>query len=392
MNNSKETIIFIASSILCGKNRTQFQRAKLLGNKFNTYLLVTYDICPELKKIIKVKVCPGRRYYLHLVIFPFWVIWEIFKLKQKEKINAVYTSYYPQALIAGFFAKKLGFKWIADIWDAPSLAIEIAKNYKNFYAKVQKVFYQMLHFFIKKILKKADLIILALEPEAIKEYKVDFKKVIHVTNGVSLKAIESVIKNINKKINIANKEKFTLIYVGHIMKSRGIDLILEAADRLKNKISDYQFILVGYAKEEDKNWLFKEINERELKEYVKFLGKLEHKRTLKQIIKSDVCLFLFPNSKELRYIYPIKIFEYMALGKPNIATNLKGVSRIIKNRKNGILVNNVNELVDSILELYYDKNLRSKLGHNALRDVAQYDWKRINSYLFQQITNFLEAN
>ena len=32
---------------------------------------------------------------------------------------------------AGFFAKKVGFKWIADIWDAPTLAIEVAKNYRS---------------------------------------------------------------------------------------------------------------------------------------------------------------------------------------------------------------------------------------------------------------------
>ena len=176
------------------------------------------------------------------------------------------------------------------------------------------------------------------------------------------------------------------------MKSRGVDLILEAAYRLKNKISDYQFILVGYIKKEDKNWLFKEINKKGLKGYVKFLGALKHEKALEQIAQSDICLFLFPDSKELRYIYPIKVFEYMALGKPIIATNLKGVSRIIKNRKNGILVNNVDELVDSILELYYNEDLRDKLGRNALKDVSQYDWEKINIYLLQKITKFLEVN
>lgn len=383
-------IIFVTLQIAPGHNRAQFQRAKLLAENFQVIFLLANNLAPELRDIFQAMICPGRKYYLYLIFFPIWAWWNIYTINKREHVAAVYTTYWPLSLIAGFWAQKLGIKWIADIYDVPTLVIESVSSYKKPSFTLLILWYRFIIAKIKKNLKKADLIVMALEPEAIRDYQVDYRKIIHITNGVDLEYIRKIVGELPKKI-ISDKVDFKIVYVGHIMKSRGVDLVIEAAESLKNKISNYQFILIGYAKKDDRDWLFEAIREKGIENYVKFLGELPHQGTLREVIDCDVCLYLFPKIEELRYIYPIKVFEYMALGKPTIATDLEGIGKIIRNNYNGICVSNGEELANGLIRLYEDSSLRRLLGENALISVKQFDWKKINAHLINQLRQHLEV-
>lgn len=76
---------------------------------------------------------------------------------------------------------------------------------------------------------------------------------------------------------------------------------------------------------------------------------------------------------------PTKLYEYMAMGKGIVASDLGQIGQVLENGKTAILVEpgNVEELVDGMLKLVKDKELRKNLGLNAREKViAEHTWKR----------------
>ena len=62
-----------------------------------------------------------------------------------------------------------------------------------------------------------------------------------------------------------------------------------------------------------------------LQNCVTLAGKQPYERIPEFIAASDVCLLPAQNNKIMCDIVPIKMYEYMAMGKPVIATRLPGI-------------------------------------------------------------------
>jgi glycosyltransferase involved in cell wall biosynthesis len=77
-----------------------------------------------------------------------------------------------------------------------------------------------------------------------------------------------------------------------------------------------------------------------------------------------------------RYLSPMKLFEYMACGRPILSSDLP-VFREVLNKKNAILLtpNDVNQWVECIELLQSDPEQRTKLAIQAKQDVQQYTWE-----------------
>lgn len=63
---------------------------------------------------------------------------------------------------------------------------------------------------------------------------------------------------------------------------------------------------------------------------------------------------------------PISIIEALSHGMPVIATNVGGNSELVNNKKNGFLVNNINELKDAIDYFAKSPSMISKMGEHSL--------------------------
>ena len=66
--------------------------------------------------------------------------------------------------------------------------------------------------------------------------------------------------------------------------------------------------------------------------------------------------------------FPITILEYMALGKPIVASNVSGVPEMIVDGWNGLLYDNNDnaKLIENLSKLYKDNNLREEISQNAI--------------------------
>ncbi len=92
---------------------------------------------------------------------------------------------------------------------------------------------------------------------------------------------------------------------------------------------------------------------------------------------SDVLILTASRFPAVYYAERMKTFEYMASGRAIVAERTPGICGVLKHSYNAYLVElgGVEEIVDAVVKLYDDKELRETLGRNSYEDVRKkYDW------------------
>lgn len=381
MMEKRLRIAYLTPHIRCDLNRTQFQRPKhlSLGNELFIFTgretVLPKDIERRLR-IIRAPLKFGR--FSARPLFPIWCIYKVLKLHRKFRFDLVYSIYDCYSSVSAAILKLLGFRWVADIWDHPE-SWKVVKERdvkKRLLVNVPRTVVCQV---MKGALKYADLVVSVI-PSALVKFHVNPRKIFAVTNGVDL----SITKP--KGLNRSDAE-FRVFYVGFLIRERGLDLMLRAIAILKERIEGLKLILVGDARREDVTYLDRTVKKLGLEEQVDFLGRLEHDKVLALMEGSDVCLCVLPAGELFDMAYPIKIFEYMAMGKAVVATGLRGIHDVITDGVDGLLIqpDNSREMADAIFKIYENSDLREKLEASARKTAEKYDWQTINEEINKKL-------
>lgn len=109
---------------------------------------------------------------------------------------------------------------------------------------------------------------------------------------------------------------------------------------------------------------------------VTFTGMVPYSQVPKYISAIDVCLIPFKKSQISESALPLKLFEYMACGKPAISTELPGIKNVAGEKV--MYATNEKEYKERIAELYKNEELRHEMGKSGREFVAEnYDWEKI---------------
>jgi glycosyltransferase involved in cell wall biosynthesis/peptidoglycan/xylan/chitin deacetylase (PgdA/CDA1 family) len=175
-----------------------------------------------------------------------------------------------------------------------------------------------------------------------------------IHNGFNFERISSIIDNniIRNQLNV--KTKYLIGMVATNSKNKDYVTYLKAAQILIDKRKDITFLAIG--ENTDSSFLKSNISKQNA-DYIKLLGR---KSGVESYVNAlDICvLSTFTEG------ISNSILEYMALGKPVIATSGGGTNEIVVDNKTGFLINRSNpeELADKIEILLFDSELRAKMG------------------------------
>jgi glycosyltransferase involved in cell wall biosynthesis len=86
----------------------------------------------------------------------------------------------------------------------------------------------------------------------------------------------------------------------------------------------------------------------------------------------------------MKNIVPIKIYEYMACGKPVVTTRLPGIMREFGEGNGVVYANNADEVLDISIKLSKNKAKLAELGSKAANHVSAYSWEKITAQ-FEEI-------
>jgi len=102
------------------------------------------------------------------------------------------------------------------------------------------------------------------------------------------------------------------------------------------------------------------------------------------IAMADICLLPAHNNEIMRNIVPIKMYEYMACGKPVIATKLLGIMREFGEGNGVIYVDRPEDALKEAIKLAEDRQKMRELGMKATEYIQKYSWKAITDQ-FEEI-------
>jgi glycosyltransferase involved in cell wall biosynthesis len=162
-------------------------------------------------------------------------------------------------------------------------------------------------------------------------------------------------------------------FVGSMRAWHGLDLLVAVIPEVVRTNPGCHFLIVGAGELHDQ--VRRQIESGPERASVTFTGVVPHERIPDYIAAMDIPLM--PNSNF--YGSPMKVFEYMALGKPTIAPRLGPLEDVIEDGENGILVEpgSAAALRDAILRLASDPRGRERIGTLARERVfARHTWSR----------------
>jgi len=177
--------------------------------------------------------------------------------------------------------------------------------------------------------------------------------------------------------NFINKNnKLDVLFAGRLIKDKNVESLIRAINLVKKEISNVTCVIIGEGPEKEK--LIKLTKDMNLEKNVKFFGILEGYEHLIKTMKISK-IFAFPSTREG---FGIVVIEANACGLPVIGVNSKNsrcVSELIKNKKNGYLLNCLNEtlIAEKINLLLKNNKLRQKMSENGIRVAERYNWDNI---------------
>lgn len=203
----------------------------------------------------------------------------------------------------------------------------------------------------------------------------NLKKIDTLHDGVDL------IKFKNNKI-IENSTPL-LTYCGSLSKSKGIDLIINSAKYINN----VEFLIIGGLKV-DVDHYKKIANDNGVKN-INFIGQVNYSDVPNLLNKSDILLLpsSAKNIKSRNYTSAMKLFEYMSIGKPIIASNIPSNTEILENNLNCLLFepDNPKSMVEKINTLINDKELNKKITKNSSKLAIKYSWTERSKKMIKRI-------
>ena len=161
----------------------------------------------------------------------------------------------------------------------------------------------------------------------------------------------------------------TVVYTGRVNGRKGLDLLVDAAARLP----DVLFLLVGSAGDGPVEALAKG------RANIRLIPWQAPDRLADYLAAADV-LVIPPSTRPLAEfgttVLPLKLFLYMASGRPILAGATPDVSEVLRHRHNAFLCrpDDPQALADGLAELLGDPSLASRLAAAALAESADLTW------------------
>jgi glycosyltransferase involved in cell wall biosynthesis len=217
--------------------------------------------------------------------------------------------------------------------------------------------------------------------EAVKSYVCAVAPATPVTivpNGVDLARFGETGTAVETDASTADsKRDFVVGFVGSVRPWHGVDLLVDAVGELAREHPRVRLQIVGQA-DALRPELETRARERGIADRTTFTGPVPFDEIPAMIKGMDAVAAPYP-ALEGFYFSPLKIFEYMAAGRPIVASAIGQLTEILRHEKTALLVppGDPGALKDALLRLVRDRDLGRRLGLAAAAEArSRHGWNR----------------
>ena len=187
----------------------------------------------------------------------------------------------------------------------------------------------------------------------------------------------------NDTVRAELRDRFVITYVGGFGVHRGLETALKAMPAIIRQVPHALLLLVGDGG--NRGELEAITAELALQEHVRFEGWVDFALVPSYMAASDVCILPPISTVQTEASLPHKIFQYMLMGKPVVASACVEIARVIEDARCGLLFppGDSDRLAEALIQLT-DPAMRMRLGENGKEAVHdRYSWSHAASRLLQ---------
>jgi glycosyltransferase involved in cell wall biosynthesis len=307
--------------------------------------------------------------------FYCWVMtaYLTFRVLRREGFDVIQACNPPDTFfLLGWFYKLLGKRFVYDQHDlCPEVYLARFKRQPNF-------LYRILLGLERLTYASADMVIVTNESYrevAMRRGRVPAERVVVVRSAPDPRRFRSAVPDPALK----RGKPYLVTYLGVMAPQDGVDLLLEAIAHIVGARgrNDIAFVLMGSG--DSYQELKAQASARGLDPYVTFTGRIPDEEVARTISTADVCVSPDPKNDLNDFSTMNKVLEYMALGRPVVAFDLKETRYSAGGAALYATPNDSADFGDRILELLADPARREAMGRGGrerLRAVLAWSHSR----------------
>lgn len=292
------------------------------------------------------------------------------KIINKEKFEIIHCHTPVGGVLTRLAAKKARKKGTRVIYTAHGF---------HFY-KGAPLLNWLIYYPIEKWLSRYTDCLITINKEDYELAKKKFRKCkqIELVHGVGLDTTKFDIKISNQALATLKdeisikKDNIVLTYIAELNKNKNQQLLIKTIEQIvKEGDTRYILLLVGDGKLKERYQKY--VKKHKLENNIKILGK---RNDIAKILKiTDIYV-----ASSLREGLPVNILEAMYMGLPIVATDNRGHRELIKNKKNGYIIDSEQKKKDfceKIIELSHNKKIYNKFKEENKKIVKKFSLEEV---------------
>lgn len=308
-----------------------------------------------------VAIVPFKRFrnkILRVSVTWFIMFWKAIRAKAN-----VYQVHDPELIPCALLLRLLGKRVILDLHE--NVAEDI---FDKPWIQNKKLLFAFFRFFEKRAVN--NLFLFLAEHSYAERYKklgANFEVVLNYYDPHFFKQFVSPVK----------RDTFRIFYIGILLESRGLLEIAEALWILKQKGMRVDFDVVGELYSDLEKSLKAKYFYGDIADQLHFYGRLPLEQGYEISRKAAVGMCIIHPMKNSVGSYPTKMFEYMAIGLPQVISNFPLYQAVVETHECGICVDpkNPTDIALAIEKILKDRPLADRMAANGKQNAVHYTWQ-----------------
>ncbi|MFN8401664.1 MAG: glycosyltransferase family 4 protein [Anaerolineales bacterium] len=218
----------------------------------------------------------------------------------------------------------------------------------------------------------------------------DRKLVTTIPNGVSPSDFSVT------PLPVRDEREPVLLYIGTLADWQGLDIVIKALPKILEQ-QPVKLRILGRGRSRQRKMLAKQIRKLGLEDHVIVQPAVPHHEIPAAISSADICVApLGLNDRNVTQgACPIKVLEYMAAGRPLLASNMPIVRELVREDVDGLLFspNDPVDLARQANQLLKDMDLSKRLADSAAGYVREkFTWHESQKKLLKVYERLLESH
>ena len=328
----------------------------------------------------------NKAYTFPAFFSPVW-LWKIYKEAKQNRCELIIVRDLPMAIAGIWVSKILKIPCILDMAECYPEMLRCTWQYEGFSLKNIFLRNPLLGDWVEKyVVKHVRQIWVMIEESRLRLIRmgVPDDKIYVISNTPKIERFKET-DHYSEIIDVFGKY-YTMIYVGLLNPSRGLDTVFHAVCNYIKINSNFRLLIIGKGKAEQS--LKELVNKLGISYNVRFLGWIDNKYIPSLISQADVGIVPHHKCSHWDNTIPNKLFDYMAAKKPVIVSNVVPMERIVNQTKCGLVYKDYDHVsLCNVFNILSNPELRHEFSHNGYTAVVnKYNWRNEEKYLFEAIS------